>query len=181
MSRVPEVVPDDLSPEQRKFYDQVMATRSGKIQGPSSLWVRNASIGGAASQLANTLRRDTRLAPALFELITLIVARQWSANYVWVVHAREAEKVGLDPAIIEAIRLRRVPPFTDERMAVIYEMANELVETKELTDATYQRAEATFGVDLILEIVTTVGVYTMVAMTLKAFDAPAPDNVRPLG
>ena len=44
----------------------------------------------------------------------------------------------------------------------------------------YARALALFGVDLILEIVTAVGFYTLVSMTLKTFDAPAPDDARPL-
>jgi 4-carboxymuconolactone decarboxylase len=130
--------------------------------------------------MAHLLRFDGGLDAALFEMITLIVARQWSAQYVWVVHAREAETTGLDAAIIEAIRARRTPPFTNERQAVIYEMTHELVETKQLSDATYARALATFGVDLVLEIVTAVGFYTLVSMTLKTFDAPAPGDARPL-
>jgi hypothetical protein len=34
----------------------------------------------------------------------MLVARQWTAHYVWSVHAKEATRVGLEPEIIEAIR-----------------------------------------------------------------------------
>ena len=181
MSRVPAVVPDELDADQRRLFDQIMATRhDGQIQGPSALWVRSASIGTAASQMAATLRRDSKLEACLFELITLIVARQWSTHYVWHVHAKEAERVGLAPAIIEALRSHRVPHFDTEQQTMIYEMSQELLATKQLADATYGRALAMFGAELIVEIVTTIGFYTLVCMTLNAFRAPAPGNALPL-
>ena len=181
MSRVPDIVPDKLNPDQRKIYDQIMSTRpEGKLFGPSSLWIRDVNLAEATGQMAKVLRHGGKLDAPLFELITLIVARQWTAQYVWVVHAKEAAKVGLEAAIIEAVRTRRVPPFSHERQSTIYEMTNELVETRELSESTYARALALFGVDLILEIVTAVGFYTLVCMTLKTFDAPAPGEVTPL-
>ena len=63
---------------------------------------------------------------------------------------------------------------------MIYEMSQELLATKQLADATYGRALAMFGAELIVEIVTTIGFYTLVCMTLNAFRAPAPGNALPL-
>ncbi len=181
MSRVPDIVPEKFNSEHRALYDRIMAGRpDGKLQGPSALWIRDAKLAAAANQMAGVLRKDGKLEAPLFELITLIVARQWTAQYVWVVHAKEAERAGLESAIIEAIRARRVPPFSNGKQAAIYEIAHELMETKEISDATYARALDLFGVDLILEIVTAVGFYTLVSMTLKTFDAPAPGDARPL-
>ena len=181
MSRVPEIAPETFSPAQREIYDRMMASRpDGKLMGPSSLWIRDANLAAATGQMAKVLRQDGNLDAPLFEMITLIVARQWTAHYVWAVHVKEAARVGLEPAVVEAIRARRAPPFANEKQAAIYDMVHELVETKQLANATYARALALFGVDLILEIVTAVGFYTLVSMTLKTFDAPAPDDARPL-
>ena len=111
MSRVPDIVPEKFNSEHRALYDRIMAGRpDGKLQGPSALWIRDAKLAAAAHQMAGVLRKDGKLEAPLFELITLIVARQWTAQYVWVVHAKEAERAGLESAIIEAIRARRVPP-----------------------------------------------------------------------
>jgi 4-carboxymuconolactone decarboxylase len=180
MTRVPEVLPDQLSPEQRKVHDLIVSTRGGVIRGPFAMWIRNANLAAAANQLGNAVRLEGKLDAKLFELIILVIARQWSAQYEWFAHAQEAARVGLDPAIIEAIRTHRVPAFKSPRETVIYEMVRELIDTRNLSDATYNCALAMFGIDLVMEVVTVAGFYTLVAMMLKAFDAPVPGGARPL-
>ena len=181
MTRVPKIEPATFSPEQHKLYDAMMASRpDGKLQGPSTMWIRNAALAAVTGQMAKLLRYEGKLEATLFELITLIVARQWTAHYVWSVHAKEATRVGLRPEIIEAIRTRRIPPFSDDRQKLVYEITNELVDTKLVSDGTYTRAQQEFGVDLILEIVTAVGFYTLICMTIKTFEVPAPNDATPL-
>ena len=181
MSRVPEIDPTTFSPEQHKLYDAMMASRpDGKLQGPSTMWIRNAGLAAATGRMAKLLRYEGTLETTLFEMITLLVARQWTAHYVWAVHAKEAMRVGLEPEIIEAIRTRRIPPFSHERQKLIYEMTNELLDTKVVSDGTYIRAQQEFGVDLLLEIVTAVGFYTLICMTIKTFEVPAPSDAPPL-
>ena len=180
MTRVPEVLPDQLSPEQRKVHDLIVSTRGGVIRGPFAMWIRNANLAAAANQLGNAVRLEGKLDAKLFELIILVIARQWSAQYEWFAHAQEAARVGLDPAIVEAIRTHRVPSFRSPRETVIYEMVRELIDTRNLSDTTYSRALDMFGIDLVMEVVTVAGFYTLVAMMLKAFDAPVPGGARPL-
>ena len=180
MTRVPEVLPDQLSPEQRKVHDLIVSTRGGVIRGPFAMWIRNANLAAAANALGNAVRLEGKLDAKLFELIILVIARQWSAQYEWFAHAQEAARVGLDPPIIEAIRTHRVPSFKSPRETVIYEMVRELIDTRNLSDATYNRARDMFGIDLVMEVVTVAGFYTLVAMMLKAFDAPVPGGARPL-
>ena len=180
MTRVPEVLPDQLSPEQRKVHDLIVSTRGGVIRGPFAMWIRNANLAAAANQLGNAVRLEGKLDAKLFELIILVIARQWSAQYEWFAHAQEAARVGLEPAIIEAIRTHRVPSFRSPRETVIYEMVRELIDTRNLSDTTYNRARDMFGIDLVMEVVTVAGFYTLVAMMLKAFDAPVPGGARPL-
>ena len=181
MSRVPQIDPAAFSPEQHKLYDAMMASRpDGKLQGPSTMWIRNAGLAAVTGQMAKLLRYEGKLEALLFEMITLLVARQWTAHYVWSVHAKEATRVGLEPEVIEAIRTRRIPPFSHERQKIVYEITNELVDTKAICDGSYLRAQHEFGVDLLLEIVTAVGFYTLICMTIKTFEVPAPGDATPL-
>ena len=181
MTRVPKVIPDELSPEQRAVHDLIVSTRQGgEIRGPFALWVRNANLAAAANQMGNALRLEGKLDGAIFELIILIVARHWSAQYEWFAHAKDAARVGLDADVVEAIRTHRVPAFSDERQRLVYEMVRELLETKDIATPTYTRALESFGLDLVMEIITVAGFYALVAMVLKAFDAPVPGGARPL-
>ena len=59
-------------------------------------------------------------------------------------------------------------------------MTTELLDTKKVSDGTYLRAELEFGVDLLLEIVTVVGFYTLICMTIKTFEVPAPSDAMQL-
>ncbi|HJX08907.1 MAG TPA: hypothetical protein VJ733_00205 [Candidatus Binatia bacterium] len=66
----------------------------------------------------------------------------------------------------------------DERL--VYEIISELVETRTLSQPSYERALAALGLDLLIELITAAGFYTMIAMVLNAFDAPVPSGEQPL-
>ena len=110
----------------------------------------------------------------------LVVARHWSAQYEWFAHERAALDAGVRAEVVEAIRRRRAPDFEREDEALTYRLVRELNERRALSDASYAEGEAAFGLDLLIELVTAAGFYTLVAMMLQAFDAPVPGGERPL-
>jgi 4-carboxymuconolactone decarboxylase len=180
-TRVPPVIPEQLSERAKQVHDQIVSTRQGgEIRGPFAIWIRNADLAAAANQMGNAVRLNGKLDARLFELIILVVARHWSAQYEWFAHAKDAARVGLDAGIVEAIRTHRIPTFTTPQETVVYELTRELLETRDVSETTYARALDAFGFDLLTEIVTVAGFYTLVAMTLNAFHAPVPGNARPL-
>jgi 4-carboxymuconolactone decarboxylase len=81
---------------------------------------------------------------------------------------------------VDAIRTRSTPEFAREDERVVYQTITELNETRTLSQTTYDRALAALGLDLLIELIAAAGFYTMVAMTLNAFDAPVPGGKRPL-
>ena len=66
----------------------------------------------------------------------------------------------------------------DERL--IYDLVTEMNETRTLSQPTYDRAVAALGLDHVIELITSLGFYTMVAIMLNGFDAPVPGGERPL-
>jgi 4-carboxymuconolactone decarboxylase len=180
MRRVDELPLDTLTPEQRRIHDEIAGPRSGTASGPFAIWLRVPAIADAANRLGNTLRMKSRFERRLFELMVLVVARHWSAQYAWRVHEEAALAGGLSPAVIAAIRDRRRPDFEREDERLIYDTITELTETKTLSAASYERAVAGLGLDLLIELVAGAGFYAMVAMTLGAFDVPPRGGGRPL-
>lgn len=179
MSRLPHLRPEELSAEQQRLSDEIGGARSGAVGGPFAVWLRTPEIAGAANQFGNVLRNG-RLDRRLFQLMTLIVARNWSAQYEWHAHVKYAPKVGIAPAVVEAIRDRRPPPFERDDERLLYEIVTQLMETHDLLPATYERGVAHFGLEIFIELITGIGFYTTVAIMLKAFDAPVPGDERPL-
>lgn len=84
------------------------------------------------------------------------------------------------PEVVEAIRARRRPEFLREDESLVYDVITELNETHALGQPSYDRAIAALGLDLLIELITAAGFYSMIAMVLNAFDAPVPGGNRPL-
>ena len=180
MARVPELAVATLSPEQRRIHDEIAGPRRGHARGPFAIWLRRPELADAANRLGNVLRAEGRLDKRLFELMVLVVARHWTAHYEWHVHEEAGRAGGLAPDVIEAIRARRRPDFARDDERLVYDTITELNDKRSLSDATYARAETALGLDLLIELIAGAGFYTMVAMTLDAFDAPVPADGRKL-
>jgi 4-carboxymuconolactone decarboxylase len=180
MSRLPVLQLQDLTAEQKRIYDEIARVRNGVVRGPFPIWLRNPELADRANQLGNVLRMQGKLEKRLFELMVLVVARHWSAQYEWFSHAKSALSAGLSPEIVEAIQNNRRPESLRKDEQLVYEIISEIVDTRTLSQASYDRALAALGLDLLIELITAAGFYTMIAMVLNAFDAPVPSGERPL-
>jgi 4-carboxymuconolactone decarboxylase len=180
MARVPDVTPEEMTIEQKRIYDEIGGVRHGVVRGPFAIWLRNPEIADHANHFGNVLRRRGKLDKRLFEIMVLVVARHWSAQYEWFVHEQAAREAGVTQAVVDAIRTGAVPEFAGESERTVYDTITELNETRTLSQRTYDRALAVLGLELLIELIAAAGFYTMVAMTLNAFDAPVPGGKRPL-
>ena len=180
MARVPNVPLEEMTAEQRRVHQEIGGARGGVVRGPFGIWLRNPQLADHANQFGNVFRLAGKLEKRLFELMVLVVARHWSAQYEWFVHENHGLEAGLAQEIVDAIRTRSAPEFAREDERVVYDTITELNETRTLSQPTYGRALAALGLDLLIELIAAAGFYTMVAMTLNAFDAPVPDGKRPL-
>ena len=180
MARVPDSPAAELDAEQQRLYDAIAGARGGVVRGPFAIWLRNPAIADRANQFGNTLRLSGRLDRRLFELMVLVIARHWSAQYEWYAHEGQAREHGVSAAVIEALRAGRTPSFTKYDEQIVYELVSELLDKRTVSQPTYDRALAAFGLDMLIELTTAAGFYTMVAMMLNTFDAPVPGEARPL-
>jgi 4-carboxymuconolactone decarboxylase len=179
-SRVPEIQLDELTSEQQRVYDEIAGPRKGVVRGPFAIWIRLPEIADRANQFGNAIRLHGKLEKRLFELMVLIIARHWSAQYEWYAHAEAALNAGLSPDVVDAVRTHRKPAFAHDDEQLIYDIITELNETKKLSQPTYERAVDALGLDLMIELVTAAGFYTTAAMMINAFNAPVPGGEQPL-
>ncbi len=176
MSRLPDIPAAELSAEQKRTYDEIAGSRRGGVRGPYQIWLRNPALADRTQRLGELLRFETSLAPRIRELAILITARFWSAQFEWHAHVPHAAEAGISEDIITAIRERRRPDFTDDTDETVYEVCTELYETHKLSDATFHKAVARLGELAVIELVALGGYYSMIALTLIAFEAPLPAN-----
>jgi len=179
MSRLPPLDVEDLSPEQKRVYDQIAGGRK-TVRGPFPMWLRNPKLAEHANQFSVALRDHSVIGRRIFELCVITVCRAGSVQYAWSSHAPQAELQGIAPEIVEAIRDNRTPDFKRDDERVTYEVATEIMATKELSQAGYDKAIAQFGEQGTVELISTIGYYAMVGIFLKSFDVRPPDGSMPL-
>jgi 4-carboxymuconolactone decarboxylase len=179
MSRVPPLDADALTPEQKRVYDQIAGNRM-TVRGPFPIWLRNPMLAEHANRFGIALRDHSTIGRRIFELAVITVCRAWSVQYAWSSHAPQAEIAGIAPEIVAAIRDDRRPDFTKADERVAYEVATEIMATKELSQKSYDAAVAQFGLQGTVELISTIGYYAMVGIFLKSFDVPTPTGDTPL-
>jgi 4-carboxymuconolactone decarboxylase len=179
MARITLPDPEGMNPDQRRVYDRIVSGRRGKIQGPLRAALYNADLADRWQALGELLRYNTSLPPRQSELAILVTGRACRSPFEWYAHRLEAEKIGIEPGVIEAILADTVPSGLSDDDAAIVRYADELNRFKSVSDATYADALGRFGARAIVELTAIVGYYTMVAMTLNAHEIPLPEGVAP--
>ena len=169
MTRTPAIDAGALNAADRKIYDAIAGPRGG-MGGPFAAWFVVPEIAGHVNTLVNRLRYESKLDPRIYELITLIVAHEWSAEFVWRAHAKAALKAGVSAQALDAIERGGAPQFTQADERVTYDFVHSLLTGHKVDDALYARASACLGTTALVEIVTVAGYYSMNAMINKAFD-----------
>ncbi len=163
----------DLDQSQRAVYDAIQAGPRGSVPWIFHLYLQSPDLAAAVQQLGAFCRYRTGLAGRLSELVILLVAKHWSADYEWSVHEREARKAGLPDGVIAAIDAGTQPDFGDDSEAALaYEFASEYLRTNDLSDALFARAIDTFGRRTVVELTGIIGYYSMLAMAIRIFRLP---------
>ena len=175
----------EMTEEQRALLHNVVnsarAVTNTTGNGPFNTLLRSPQVGEQSQQLGNAIRFSSGLSGHERELATLMAGRAWTSTYEWYAHARYALDEGIDASVIDAIAAHRVPdlkamPAED---AMVWRVADELLYTRRVTDATYKEALAVLGERRLLSTVTIAAYYEYVSMLLNVDRYPLPDDAPP--
>jgi len=170
---------DTMTAAQREMTDSVLAGGRGSMQGPYNVLLRSPELGNLAQQFGAHTRFNSSLPLALNELAILLVARCWTSQFVWWAHKRIASEAGLDPALIEAIALGHPPQGLSGEVAAVYGFCHELLQTRQVSDASYAALVQRFGEAGAVDLMGTMSYYTLVSMSLNVDQYPLPEGAEP--
>jgi 4-carboxymuconolactone decarboxylase len=172
---------DDLSPRQRELHDEFLKSRPRSVlTGPFAVLIHTPEIAEPADQLVNHFRHHSKLGRRLIELVIMLAVRDASAQYAWSVHEPHARKEGFSQATIDAIRARKRPDFSRDDERLVYDVVTELLASKTLSAATFDRAKSALGLEGLIEVISCTGLYGMIGLVLNSFDMPPQPGVAPL-
>jgi 4-carboxymuconolactone decarboxylase len=172
MTRLRNLKPADMSPEQAAVYRDIEKS-GGRLGGPYTAYIRIPRFMRLNQDMGDYLRSNS-LPARLRSLIVLNTVKHWGAQYAFAVNKRSALREGVEKDVVEAIEQGREPKLTDPRDITAVAVARELLQTRTLSEKTYREAVEVFGEDSLVDVVVTTGFYSMVSMTLNAFDVDPP-------
>jgi adenosylmethionine-8-amino-7-oxononanoate aminotransferase/alkylhydroperoxidase family enzyme len=151
------------------------ATQLDGATARATPWLASPPLASAARELGRVCWSGTSLSSREAEIAILATAYAYRAGAEWSVHVVEARKAGLADEHIAAIARGCAPAFAPHsKERAIYAVANDLLEHKRVSAVHYAQAVASLGETGVVELVSLVGYYGYVALTLNAFEIDGP-------
>ena len=174
MTRIPQIQPDDMNPEQRRVYDDVMASTGGS-GGPSIGYAYAPGLWEASNRASDHLS-NCSLSQQQVRIAALAAARHWNAAFPFAVQVPQAFDAGLAPDIVDAINDGVQPTFASDEDAAVYDVAQELLASGTLGDDGFAKAAEILGHTRMVDTVGAVGHFCKVCMMANTVGAVPPET-----
>ncbi|HTS94801.1 MAG TPA: 4-carboxymuconolactone decarboxylase [Stellaceae bacterium] len=185
--RLPLISPSELDGKLRPLYQDMREgiernfkgftaiDAEGRLIGPWNPWLRFPKFGAPVWELVKAMSTDPSLPRPVREVAILVTGARFHAAYEIYAHVMVAELRGISDAKIATIVAGQRPADLTREEAIAYDMAAALVTGGVLPELTYRQAVGAFGEGGAAELISLVGLYCMVSVTLNGFDVPLPE------
>ena len=170
---------DTLTAEQKAMVEHLFAGERGGMNGPFNVTLRSPEMGDRAQKLGAQLRFHSSMPNRLNEMAILMTARFWNAQYEWSAHKKNALTAGLNPSVVEAIATGKRPSSMQPDEEAVYNFGDELLRTREVSDAAFKAAVDKFGERGVVDLTGVMGYYCFVSMMLNIDRYPLPAGEKP--
>lgn len=174
MIRYKELQQSELNEAQRRVWNDIVAGPRGSVPPPAHVWLRSPGLAEHAQRLGAHVRFGTDLSPRLTEIVILVTARYWTAQFEWHAHARLARQAGVTQEVIDAIAERRSPAFFDPDEQLVYDFCTTFYRDHAVNDALFDKVKERFGERGLVDLIGLIGYYAFASVTLNVFEVPVP-------
>ena len=163
----------DMPADMRDAYEFTKGLR-GLVPGPHRIWLANPTLSKTIVPTGGYYQKHSTLTKAEIEIVTNLINARWLSAYASYEHEKIGEQQGhLDPEKVQRLIAGLPIRFDDPREEVVYEVAFALVQPRPVSLGLYRKAKERIGDAGIVDVTVLIGWFTIVCMTLAAFDVPA--------
>ena len=170
MSRIPPPDRDSVPENLREVFDEINAGPGGVGTGPMSILKHSPEMARRAIPFWEYVRNESTVPHQMRELAMLVTARAKDCIYIWDRHVPIARESGLRNELIDALRDRQPLPALSEGEASVINLATEFFTGNRVSEATFEAAHRQFGTQGMVELVTLMGYYAMLAFNANTVD-----------
>lgn len=171
MPRIPEILTKaDLAEDKHHIFDAIAESR-GRVGFPFSLLLNSPEVAGRIAHVGTYVRFESILSPVEREIAILTAAREADCEFEWSAHTRLALQAGVRQEAIDIIGGRRALDALTAEEALIVEFGRDILRNHRVSESTFEKAMARYGVQGTVDLAATMGYYTMLACALNAFEA----------
>jgi 4-carboxymuconolactone decarboxylase len=166
----------EMTAPQKKMFESLISGERRGASGPFNVLLRSPEMGDLVQQFGASMRFHSSIPSKLNELAIITTARHWTSQYEWYAHRRAAQTAGLSQSIIDAIAAGRRPTGLAPDEETVYNFVNELLTTKQVSDATFNATRERFGERGVVDLIGVSGYYQLVSMLLNVDRYPLPEG-----
>jgi 4-carboxymuconolactone decarboxylase len=174
--RFSRLSPDRLTEAQKPVVERLAKSVRNGLGGPFDVMLRSPDMANGMVELFEYYRFRCKLPPRLKEFATLILAREWTAQFEWFAHKPAAQRAGLADATIEDLRLGKRPASMQADETAIYDLAVALIRDHEVSDPVFAKARDLLGDEQLVDLITLIGEYMKVALLLNTARVGVPEG-----
>lgn len=169
MARLPAVKREQVRPEDRPYFDEIVESRGG-IRGPYGVLLHSPELAARVASTGAYVRFESDMSDALKEVVILATAREIGSQFEFSGHARLAREAGVSEDTIRAIAHGTAPDGLsgDEELVVRY--TQELVRDRKVSQDIFSAARDRFGERSMVELTVLIGHYLLVGHVMAAFE-----------
>jgi 4-carboxymuconolactone decarboxylase len=169
----------ELNPAQKVLADAALATGRTSFDGPLNINLRSPEMAELSAPLGAYLRfKSTAIPPNLKQIAIMLTARFWGGQYVWYSHRQQALDAGLSAAFIDTMAAAERPANMAADEAIVLDFCEQLLATRQVSDANFKAIADRFGERGIVELVGLMGRYHALSMLFAIDRYPLPDGAR---
>jgi 4-carboxymuconolactone decarboxylase len=167
--RVP-LVQSGTRPELAEIEGRILAER-GRVSLLYQVLLNSGPIASGWERMLTAVRNQTSVPGDLREMIILRVAVLNRAAFEFEAHAPIAEREGVTPAKIEALRQPELSSDVfDPRERLVLRLTDAMTREVDVPDSLMAELQACYNARSLVELVATVAAYNMVSRFLVALN-----------
>ncbi len=169
MARLPALRERDALPEEHQHIHDYLVKTRGYVSPGFGAILHKPEAAYFIGQLGTHIRFENELPDNVRELTALVASAELDGVYEQGLHTKDAHEKGVAQPVIDAVNAKSdaLPGATDAE-AIAVRCARELTRTHELSDEAFEHARRQFGDSGVVELVATIGYYSMLAYVHNA-------------